>query len=203
MKDSQESQTSQMLVKSIMENQRAEVRLVDFFQLHEMGGKPGQGYPAILIYYAEDSPAKICQSQEGEKDLQELDQDCSLSLPESQMNQSETEDSYLLKMYRASSHRIKVKTSESSSKRFSNAGLMICPGELLIANISECPKDGDESSSLVDVLEEQVADKYFLSQKAATGILKRSEKRGRKIPSLLLRALEAVAQTTMTPKMED
>ena len=61
-----------------------------------------------------------------------------------------------------------------------------------------------ESSFLEDVLEVgEVAEKYFLSQKAAIGILKRTAKRGRKIPYQLLRALEQVAQTTTTRKMED
>jgi hypothetical protein len=46
---------------------------------------------------------------------------------------------------------------------------------------------------LSDILEENPDPKYFLSQKACRGILRRAEKRGKKLPGALQQALEAVA----------
>lgn len=67
-------------------------------------------------------------------------------------------------------------------------------------NSSECP-NGAAVSSLSDVLETLgVPVKFFLSQKAAAGILLRAEKRGRSLPPSLEAALVAVAQTTTSPK---
>src|ERR1043166_2535297 len=47
--------------------------------------------------------------------------------------------------------------------------------------------------SLSEVLETEVAPKYFLSPKACRGILRRAEKRGRELPAQLRQALERVA----------
>lgn len=47
--------------------------------------------------------------------------------------------------------------------------------------------------SLSSVLEPSVLPKYFLSAKAASGILRRAEKRGKKLPETLLQALLAVS----------
>lgn len=67
---------------------------------------------------------------------------------------------------------------------------------------TQSPSD-DAVSSLSDILETTtVPQKYFLSKKAADGILRRAAARGRDLPPLLRRALEAVAtdqaQTTET-----
>ena len=51
-----------------------------------------------------------------------------------------------------------------------------------------------ECVSLSSVLETgQVHSKYYLSQRACAGILRRAEKRGRELPRALARALQAVA----------
>ena len=55
-------------------------------------------------------------------------------------------------------------------------------------------------SRLADVLLSCVDPKYNLSAKAAAGILRRAEKRGRSLPPLLLTALERVAQTITKDK---
>ena len=55
-------------------------------------------------------------------------------------------------------------------------------------NTGECPKDVKESS-LSAILEADAPQKYSLSAKACLGILKRAEKRGKKIPALLWEAL--------------
>ena len=48
---------------------------------------------------------------------------------------------------------------------------MTCNGRFLTLKISECPRTGKESS-LSDILQEKVADKYFLSESALKGIIK-------------------------------
>jgi hypothetical protein len=47
--------------------------------------------------------------------------------------------------------------------------------------------------SLSEVLETEVAPRYFLSPKAAAGILRRAAKRGRELPRVLRLALESLA----------
>ena len=66
-------------------------------------------------------------------------------------------------------------------------------GECLTLNFSEYPKDAVESL-LSDILETgDLAQRYFLSTKACVGLLRRAEKRGRKLPRALKAALEAEA----------
>ena len=60
-------------------------------------------------------------------------------------------------------------------------------------NFSEWPNDA-AVCSLWQVLETgSVPKKYFLSVKACAGILRRAERRGKALPTMLLRALEQVA----------
>lgn len=54
--------------------------------------------------------------------------------------------------------------------------------------MKECHRDVEESF-LWQILEEQVQEKYFLSEKACRGILRRSEKRGKTLPEVLKTAL--------------
>src|SRR5690606_27623011 len=60
---------------------------------------------------------------------------------------------------------------------------------------SAWPSDGSGSScSLREVLEDgPLPTRYFLSSKAAAGILRRAEARGKKLPKMLAQALEAIA----------
>jgi len=62
----------------------------------------------------------------------------------------------------------------------------------------EYPNDA-AVSSLSDILETGVLQKYFLSARAARGILRRAEKRGRQLPPLLEAALVQTAGQTTTP----
>jgi hypothetical protein len=96
-----------------------------------------------------------------------------------------------------------AKTDEilpSYSRRWPSSGFTTSPGECWTADTSESPNAGAGSSSLADVLQDDVPSKYFLSPRAAAGILRRVEKRGRALPSHLLAALEAVARTTTTDR---
>ena len=65
------------------------------------------------------------------------------------------------------------------------------PGASWMPNTLECPNDAVESS-LSDVLEEDRGgnlSKYYLSDTAKSGILRRAEKRGKKLPEMLEAAL--------------
>lgn len=81
-----------------------------------------------------------------------------------------------------------------SSGRWQNSG-MGGPTESWTLSTSEYPSDA-AVCSLSDVLETQIPpQRYWLSAKACTGILRRNAKRGRKLPSALRAALEAAATT--------
>ena len=111
--------------------------------------------------------------------------------------------------------RHRERTSEQSSKPFGksakdivafldlrngggdNAGLTpatsweIIPlslGEDLTLNFGESPKDASVCS-LSSILEDNVPDGYFLSEKACRGILRRSEEKGKPLDPLLKQAL--------------
>lgn len=77
---------------------------------------------------------------------------------------------------------------------------MTSPGECWTADTSEYPNEGAVSSSLADVLEGAVAAKYYLSPKAAAGILRRASRRGRALPHHLEAALMAVVQRAENPE---
>ena len=83
--------------------------------------------------------------------------------------------------------------SPTSSPRLLRSGIA-WPGGFLTLNTSESPS-GAVASSLSDILETgDVPQRYFLSQRACAGILRRAEKRGRKLPERLERALRVVAE---------
>ncbi len=66
------------------------------------------------------------------------------------------------------------------------------PIEYSMRNTSESLKDAKESF-LSQILQENVPEKYYLSQRACSGIL-RASARGKELPELLKRALEKQAQ---------
>lgn len=107
-----------------------------------------------------------------------------------------------------------AKTSVSSSKRSQGSStrrpLYLClqkeggltpaswtemdtrlPGESLMHN-SNYRKDGDDYT-LSQILEDTAPQKYFLSVRACLGILRRSQKRGKTLPEVLMTALIAQA----------
>ena len=95
------------------------------------------------------------------------------------------------KMYLAYSAVNEEQTWEQLSERWSTSG-MAWPGECLMHSTSEFPKDGGVSSSLQNVLETQpVLPKFYLSAKACEGILRRAERRGKKLPEALDKALRS------------
>ena len=66
-------------------------------------------------------------------------------------------------------------------------------GERWTRNTSMCHSEGCDVF-LSEVLEAQVPERYYLSQKACLGILRRAAARGKELPPLLKTALEQQAQ---------
>lgn len=62
-------------------------------------------------------------------------------------------------------------------------------GECSTRVFGECPNVAEESG-LSQILEENVPQKYFLSARACAGVLRRAEKRGKKLPEILETALK-------------
>ena len=87
-------------------------------------------------------------------------------------------------------------TLEVSSGRWLNAGT-ISRGEYWTLKIGESHKDAEECS-LSDILEQMSEElqRYCLSPTACRGVLRRAEKRGKKLPPLLQAALHTRAQET-------
>jgi C-5 cytosine-specific DNA methylase len=178
----------------ISENQRAEVLLTPYArQLTQGGGKPGQGYPAVLTSSAEGSRAKTCLSPDDELALMVPDQDSSLSSHGLPMSLFDLEAGSSLRTSPACSLPPVDEISRSFSARWATSGFTTSPGECWTVVTSECPSAGDVSSSLADVLLETVPDRFFLSPRAAAGIIRRAAKRGRELPRALAEALVALA----------
>ena len=56
-------------------------------------------------------------------------------------------------------------------------------------NTGESPKDAVEST-LSQILQANVPERYYLSKTACEGILRRAERRGKELPAMLKEALE-------------
>ena len=97
----------------------------------------------------------------------------------------------VLSMDRSSARRGESSTLRASCRREDGAFLWSRQGWVVGEIPSACfsrPKP-----RLSDILEKgPVEDRYFLSAKAAEGILRRAERRGKDLPETLRRALEAV-----------
>ena len=63
------------------------------------------------------------------------------------------------------------------------------PGECLTLNTGEFPKE-ENASTLSQILQANVPEKYYLSQRACQGILNRASARGKELPTVLRLALE-------------
>ena len=93
------------------------------------------------------------------------------------------------KMYPVSCQATEEGILVPSSGRFQNSGMGGPTGSWTLST-SACPKDAKESS-LSDILQEiqDVPEKYYLSQRACQGIIKRAERRGKALPIHLSQAL--------------
>ena len=182
---------------AMSENQRGEILLTEVaHQLTSGGGKPGQGYSAVAFL------ARTCPSPDDEQGSPASEADSFTSSPES-LSLFDLPTSSL-RTYPDCSPQTAVGTSESCLERWSTSG-MAWRGGFSTAVTSECRSDeGGCSSSeptLQTILEppQNVAAKYSLSARAARGILRRAEKRGRTLPAHLEQALAQVAGMTATP----
>lgn len=92
----------------------------------------------------------------------------------------------------------RVTPSKQSSPTWSNSGLVESDGRYWTRNTSES-RNAADACSLSQVLESEVSETYFLSARAAAGILRRAERRGKELPTALRLALEELATGTETP----
>ncbi len=88
---------------------------------------------------------------------------------------------------------------QPSSGRWQNSG-MGSPTEFWTLNGLESPSVAAVCSLSATLETGDVPQRYFLSAKACAGILRRAERRSKKLPSALHSALSQTAATEMTPK---
>ena len=148
-----------------------------------------KGPPLVLISSAPDSPARTLASLGEERDSPESEAACSSSSPESSENSSRGSSSS--RMFQACFLAIKDLISLSSSIRWTNSGT-VWRGAFSIASSSESPNVAAECS-LSDILVPHAHPKYSLSPRAAAGILRRAERRGKDLPASLKAALQELA----------
>ena len=98
----------------------------------------------------------------------------------------------LLKTYQASLVQMEDGILDASFQGWKQSGTLTSPGEYLTLNIGFHSEE-NESLYLRDILQpsQDVAPKYYLSSRACAGILRRADKKGRKLPENLRRTLEA------------
>lgn len=119
-----------------------------------------------------DSLAKLSQLLESEEDLKTLEELCSFTLPESPKKSNHV--FYSLRTSKACYLTTKGVHSRLSYERWMKSGTML-NGMCLTVKTTEYHKTGKECS-LLDILEEQVDQKYFLSEKQTQKILGTSGK---------------------------
>jgi hypothetical protein len=147
-----------------------------------------------LTLFAVDSPAKTSLLQESGLAYLANEVDCSMTLCVSQRIPKQKLSSW--KMCRDFFQVIKDATLEQSSLHWPTQGIATSNGVCLIRNSLEYP-NGAEESLLSQVLEQNPSEKYFLSAKAAQGILRRANKRGKTLPEPLQQALESTANLAL------
>jgi hypothetical protein len=105
-------------------------------------------------------------------------------------------DGHYGKMFPVPSHLIKEPTSGRSSTKWQTSGHWLSSGIASMHSSSESPNDeGEYSSSLASILvsPSEVDSKFYLSPKAAEGILRRADRRGKTLPEPLRIALQELA----------
>ena len=140
-----------------------------------------------LTFWSEERPASHSASQDCVEDL-------AMTEATSRSPICEWLTDYVLngafgKTSPVSCHPTEDGTLVPSSGRWLNSGIAV-HGECWTLKTSESHSDAEECF-LSDVLQEtgEILPRYYLSSRAAAGILKRAEKRGKKIPEALETAL--------------
>ena len=142
-----------------------------------------------------DSLAKTYQLQDFVEAWMDRDQDSFTKSSDLQMNSNHNLSS--LKTLVDFCHLNEEKIWESSSQRWLNAGMAFA-GECWTLKTSES-HSAEEESLLSQVLETTGdLQKYCLSEKAASGILRRAEKRGKQLPTQLKEALVSIVSKSQS-----
>lgn len=84
-------------------------------------------------------------------------------------------------------------TSPSYSRHWTNSG-MVSHGVCLTVKTSESPSNAVASTLLPCIETQEVPQKYFLSQNAAIGILRRVDRMGRNLPPSFRQSLEILSE---------
>ena len=148
-----------------------------------------------LTLSAEDSRAKMSASLESV--LVSLGQEVDSSGTQYDLRKKSKHTLSSWKMCQDFYQATKDAISESSSLKWPTQGIATSNGEFWIRNSSESPNGVEEcSSSLASILQssQEVDKRYYLSAKAAEGILRRATRRGKHLPPRLEKALMQVAQ---------
>lgn len=140
--------------------------------------------------FAEASPVKICPLPDAGRDW--LESEAGYGLSSIEFLQKCARNGWLSKMSPAFYPATEGETLPLSFAGWSNSG-MASPGGYLTLSTSEWPSAA-AVCSLSDILEMDVPQKYYLSARAARGILRRAEKRGKELPPMLLEALRHLAE---------
>jgi hypothetical protein len=192
------STTMFMPYRTLMPDGTVDEFFVEKEQTDALQGPSGNKTPLLVsISSVEASPAKTSASQATESDSPERAPASSSSSPAS--STLFDLDEFSSRTYPDSSPRTAVGTSESCLERWPTSGTAWRGGFSTHVS-SECRSAGGACSSsepsLTEILEppQNVPARYSLSARAAQGILRRAEKRGRTIPDHLWRALSAVAE---------
>lgn len=113
---------------------------------------------------------------------------------------------FFSKMSQDSSTQVPIVISPLYSMRWPNAGQWTLHGGLSMPSTGYLSEDVGCLSSpashprLTEVLESDVPPKYFLSPKAAAGVLRRAERRGKDLPETLRLALRLLAGEPSAPE---
>ena len=143
-----------------------------------------------------EHPVSPSQSLDFAKDL--MIQEETLPLPMLQFLTTLDQSGSFGKMCQVSSVPMVEGIFQPSSQRWHTSG-MGSPIGCLMLNTSEYPSEGVECL-LSDILEVgNIPPKFYLSERACQGILNRAERRGKKLPEMLYRALLAHS----TPSAEE
>ena len=157
---------------------------------------PGASHPDQLTFLSVEAPAKATALPA--KGLGLKIQGVSLCSASSTWLQPSNVDLSAGRMFPVSLAATEEMTSSASSKPWLSGGMGSLGGcwTLNISAGQEQSHKGEKGCSLSQVLMAgNVAQRFYLSKKACAGILRRAEKRGKKLPPILAQALANVAHS--------
>ena len=153
-----------------------------------------------LTFWLEEHPASHSASQDCAEDLAMIEE--TSHSPICEWLTDTVLDGQSGKTSPAYCHQTVDGTLEPSSERWLNSGIAV-HGECRTLKTSESHRDAEECF-LSDVLQEtgEIQPRYYLSPVAAQGILKRAERRGKKVPEPLRKALQECVDSVTTKSTE-